>query len=345
MALGNHKESTFSPPAGFISDIVATLGSLFVSAVFLFFVLEGILRVGLIGDMNFNTQMWLYERQLKQPSQKAGVVHEHIPGRIAHLMGVDVSINSEGLRDREIAYEKQPGVIRILMLGDSLTFGWGVPVEKTFSKRLEKKLNQPGNEKKYEVINAGVGNYNIGMEVSYYLEEGYKYDPDIVVLNYFINDAENVPDTAPGFMARNFFAYAFLFGKTDALIRAFSETGDWKSYYQNLYEEEGLKRIGVAIKRLSDGTRKHGAKLLFSFLPELRILKDYPFTAQESTVAEIATQYGIPSAKILQYVSAEAPESLWVSIPDPHPNANANALFADGILKELLKIGFIRKNQ
>ena len=56
------------------------------------------------------------------------------------------------------------------MLGDSLAFGWGVPVEKTSSKQLEQMLINAGHD--VEVINTGVGNYNTEMEVAYFLERG-----------------------------------------------------------------------------------------------------------------------------------------------------------------------------
>src|SRR5262249_49115553 len=83
-----------------------------------------------------------------------------------------------------------------LMLGDSFTEGWGVPFGKTFSKRVERLYASRGI--RAEVINAGVGNYNTVMEVNYFLSEGYKYQPDIVVLNYIPNDAEPMPrHTAP----------------------------------------------------------------------------------------------------------------------------------------------------
>jgi hypothetical protein len=52
---------------------------------------------------------------------------------------VTYQINSYGLRDREFPLEKPPNTYRILMLGDSYTFGIGSNLEDTFSKRLEKK--------------------------------------------------------------------------------------------------------------------------------------------------------------------------------------------------------------
>jgi hypothetical protein len=85
-------------------------------------------------------------------------------------MGVDFQTNSRGLRDRDFPYEKPAGRLRILMLGDSLTVGWGVRAEDTFSKRIETMLRNRGLD--LDVINTGVGNYDTIQEVTYFLTEG-----------------------------------------------------------------------------------------------------------------------------------------------------------------------------
>src|SRR5437870_3389065 len=153
--------------------------------------IELVVRVVIDDGMQFDLEMWKYARDLKQTANNALIGHEHRPNSEARLMGVDVKINSKGLREREIPYERTPSVLRILMLGDSFTEGWGVPFEQTFAKRIERLYAARGTPA--EVINAGVGNYNTVMEVNYFLEEGHKYRPDIVVLNYVPNDAEPIP--------------------------------------------------------------------------------------------------------------------------------------------------------
>ena len=163
--------------------------------------------------------------------------HEHVPNQSGVYMSVPVSINSVGWRDREYSLKKPDHTVRIMMLGDSVTFGWGAPPEGVTSNVLESLMNQSENSRHYEVLNTGIGNTNTAMQTAYFLNEGFRYQPDIVVLNYFINDAEPTPSRKQSFFVEHFYAAVFLAGRLDVLMRSYFERGDWKTYYKNLYGE------------------------------------------------------------------------------------------------------------
>src|SRR5262245_37180686 len=91
--------------------------------------MEGAARWLLDDGMNFSVEMWKYASDIKQISANPEIGHEHRPGTSGVYMSVPVAINSMGLRDRELNPAHSVGTIRTLMLGDSLTFGWGVNVE------------------------------------------------------------------------------------------------------------------------------------------------------------------------------------------------------------------------
>ena len=102
-----------------------------------------------------------------------------------------VKINSDGFRDKEYSIEKLNNTFRIIVLGDSITFGWGVENNETFSEILEDKLNSLNNGINYEVLNFGVHGYNTLQEVELLKEKGLKYKPDMVIVGYYMNDVIN----------------------------------------------------------------------------------------------------------------------------------------------------------
>jgi lysophospholipase L1-like esterase len=99
-----------------------------------------------------------------------------------------VTINQQGLRGPERAYAKPAGARRIMVLGDSFTEAVQVPERESAVSRLEAALNARGTGR-YEVLNAGVGGWGTGQQLVYLREEGYRYQPDlVVVLLYLGND-------------------------------------------------------------------------------------------------------------------------------------------------------------
>ena len=88
---------------------------------------------------------------------------------------IEYRINSKGLRDDETTYEKPLDVFRIVVLGDSRTFGFGVPIEKHFTTLLE------GYFERLEVINLGVVGYGVDQELLFLRHEGLRYGPDLVI--------------------------------------------------------------------------------------------------------------------------------------------------------------------
>jgi hypothetical protein len=98
--------------------------------------------------------------------------------------------NSRGLRDtRNFAYDKPPGVLRVLSLGDSQTQGYEVRQEATFSAVLERYLES--HSVRAQVLNAGVAGFSTAEELAYLISEGHKYKPDVVVVGFYANDFDD----------------------------------------------------------------------------------------------------------------------------------------------------------
>jgi lysophospholipase L1-like esterase len=307
------------------------------AVVVLFFcgAMELALRLMFARSLDFSMEMWKYAAQLKRPVADSKMSFAHAPNRSAVLMGVQVSINSHGLRDREYSEQKPEGVYRILMLGDSTTLGWGVPLDQTVAKILERDLNRKGipGRTGVEVLNAGVGNYGTVQEVAHYRAFDRLFHPDLVVLEYFINDAEPVPvERNPGLLGRSYLL-AFTISRYDALLRFVGRRPPWYEYYARLYEDgqPGLRPAEDALGELGALTRADGAGLLAAILPELHQIEgsSYRFEREQQKIKDVLAANRIPVVDLLDGLRGHGPEStLWVTPADPHPNGKANALIA-----------------
>lgn len=106
---------------------------------------------------------------------------------------VTYSINSSGMRDYNHPIHKPQGTYRIMVLGDSFTFGVGVPMEGTYPKVLERLLNGQNTTKRFEVINTGVPGYGTDQEYNYFVHEGIAYQPDMVIIGFLgMNNVDRV---------------------------------------------------------------------------------------------------------------------------------------------------------
>jgi hypothetical protein len=112
-----------------------------------------------------------------------------------------VRINQLGIRGPEIGPHR-PGVRRVLVLGDSFTFGTGVEEEEAFPTRIAEELSRGGIPA--EGINAGMGAFGLPDEVAWYENYGRSIHPDLIVLGIFTgNDLQDAaPDHPPIYVVR-----------------------------------------------------------------------------------------------------------------------------------------------
>jgi lysophospholipase L1-like esterase len=100
-----------------------------------------------------------------------------------------VNINNLGLRDLEDVGPKQAHECRILLLGDSITFGYDVDFKDTYGEQLEKMLNDHKRTTlDYRVLNSGVLGYNTAQEAEFLRLKGVTVKPDLIIVGYCLND-------------------------------------------------------------------------------------------------------------------------------------------------------------
>jgi len=290
---------------------------------------ELILRAYLARNLFYDVEMTRYALSLKSDSPNPLIGHHHVPNAEARLMGVTIRTNSDGFRDDDYPVERGKRR-RVMFLGDSLTLGWGVEKEETFEHLLERQLDAVTPS---EVINLGVGNYNTTQEVNLFIDKGLKYRPDQVVVFYFINDAEPVPQKSrlPGLGHSRLVTFYWSRIKA-AKARISPEESDFREYYSALYREgaEGWERCKAAFLQLEEICDAEGIDLRVVLLPELHQLDPYAFRKEYDQVLGFLEANGIPALDLApRFRNVDDPTTLWVSLDDAHPNARAHALIAD----------------
>ena len=307
-----------------------------------FIISEVIIRGFYCHFSNYNMEMWRYASEIKRPISNNKLPFHHFPNREGIYYGVNIATNSIGFRDNEYSIEKYPGKKRILFLGDSFTFGWGVPLDSLYSKLLEQMLNEDGRE--IEVINAGIGNYNSRMEVELFKLKGMDLNPDLVILMYFINDVEPTPKRISSFsyfIRSKSYLYGVLFDRYLKLKTLIFDNFSWRKYYTKLYsiDSEALLDNYESLKELSNICKQNKIKLLIVNIPELRELKNYPFPFATEYIRKFANDNDVYFFDLLPHFRDYDPSSLWVSNEDPHANSKTNMIIAKVIYEMISERG------
>jgi lysophospholipase L1-like esterase len=197
--------------------------------------LEFVLRIAGYGNVEIYEPDPLLYWKLK-PNQNCYTKVDHKP----------VHVNSHSTRGPEFQTAKPANTIRILSLGDSKTFGWGLTEAETYSGLIEKMLQQQaGNGKHVEVINAGVNAWSYAQMHAYLREFGLKYQPDIVILADANLWTQFSDKNSPGFV-KSFMRRVWL----KNFLRRFATYNYFVEYkLREVYERERVKFIPIDPKQ------------------------------------------------------------------------------------------------
>lgn len=125
------------------------------------------------------------------PDGRRLIPNAHVIIRNHYLSNRDIimDINSMGFRDDEISEIKDDDEIRILVLGDSITWGDYIQADEVYVERIEDYLQKWLSDKVIEVINAGVEDIGLKEEIDILEEKGLSIEPDVVVVAFYLNDS------------------------------------------------------------------------------------------------------------------------------------------------------------
>ncbi len=267
-------------------------------------------------------------------------------------------VNAAGFRDREFALVRTPGTFRIVALGDSVTFGRGVPLAETWVKVLERALNPNSPEaRRTEVLNFGVGGYNTDQEVELYRSRARHYEPDLVIVGYVLNDplsaaaslrvqsmaakkpavakkeGEGDAPSAPAF--RNAIADSVLVRMVRNLFGPLGgrPTMGAPRFPKDFHADpEKWAIVTHALDELATITAEDRTAVLVVIFPLLIQLDEYPYREVHEQVARAAQARGFDVLDLHPVLREWDAEDLRLTPEDSsHPNAAAHGVVAAAI--------------
>jgi lysophospholipase L1-like esterase len=292
------------------------------------------------------------------PKGRRLVPNAHVSIRNHYLSKKDVAmdVNSLGFRDAELPAQRQPGELRILALGDSITWADYLQADEVWVERAQRRLadNLPG--RRVEVVNAGVGDIGLKEELDILEEAGLAVAPDVVLVAFFLNDSRppwGFPAEAgrPGWLRRhslladNLYRAAKLRGfvrrqgeERLGWIRAFG-TLPWREDRQafdrlvalarydwgSAWTDDAWQTLGHELDRLGELAREHRfAVAVVAFPVSFQVYAGFVADEPQRRMAGEAARRGFAFHDLLPLLRGHAGEDLFFD--HCHPREAANAL-------------------
>ena len=323
-----------------------------------------------------------FSKNLLQISDNPVLIYELKPGGSSSIDGVANNISSQGLRDRVFEIPKPPGVQRIIALGDSVTYGLGVRLEDTFAKQLENLLSEEktASRERWEVLNMGVNGYKTVQEIEHLKVDGLKFEPDVVILSYNLNDPGDFSRELPYFNSWQNRQWTSETMSLPARIRArlsqFSElmfmieyrtlrlklgkladqkpadtSSQRRNYdgYFHLYNNtQAMHALESALDDLQQMASNHHFKVMLAVFPLLMDFDNYKWMELHDRIREMANQREFCTIELLPILRSRvgSAKELQRRYDDfEHPNPLGHRIAAEALLESLTDCHFLMDPQ
>lgn len=246
--------------------------------------------------------------------------------------------NSLGFRDHEWTLDDMAGKQIVAVLGDSFAAGWGlVNPEDRFSNVLAQEL---GND--YAVVNLAV--YGTSTPEQLEILQNYPLrKPDVVILQYFLNDINYAglklgllptPNPLPQLMKESYLAN-FIYWRLLVASNADNPLyTDWWQWSYDAYDNVGIWDVHrQEIEDMIDYVNSIGARLVVVIFPNM--VDPVRSVAYVDRVAQVFIDYGQAGVlKLFDAVAAWKPEDAMVSRRDSHPSAAFHHYVAETLYEQ-----------
>jgi lysophospholipase L1-like esterase len=280
-------------------------------------------------------------RATVRPSANPRLRFELKPGAAVQAE-VAYRVNSEGLRGPEVTVQKPEGVRRVALLGDSIAFGYWVADEDGLARQLESMLNDVGGGGPHvEVLNFGVPGYNLDQEIETLRSRVLRFDPDVVVLAFCLNDLEGIFSYELGLVQDRATRRQSLLGRLREGVLSRSYVFAWIEY--RLAEVEARRRF-VAVRNPLSGPlyeervegQKEGLRAKFNVVRAILAPRgiegvvavfpsftgawdSYPHASLHRVVTEAAGEAGLIGVDLLECYAGYHYRAVRVDVVHPSP--------------------------
>jgi lysophospholipase L1-like esterase len=279
-------------------------------------------------------------------SRSPGLGYEFRPNAATEAKGIAYRINRFGFRDIEQRFRKKGK--RVIIVGDSLTFGWDLPLEETYPFLTREALRSKGRP--LEIWAMGVTGYNTVQEYHLIREQALRFDPDLILLQICMNDFEKsisirtdrehqfrltqyheilIPylfgkSKLSGWFMTHSFLFKFLNLKLTPLVRRVKRDFAIRDYY-SMGTEAAVRHLKKTQELLSR-TSCRFASVIFPFR---RDSMSPPYLAFQSAVRGTFGDLGIPFLDLDDTLNpgGKEPRKFWVD--SVHPNRAGNERVAE----------------
>ncbi|HZN39604.1 MAG TPA: SGNH/GDSL hydrolase family protein [Planctomycetota bacterium] len=288
-------------------------------------------------------------------AQNPDIVFEFVPLLDVQFQDVRVVINADGFRGPARPKTKPERGYRIVGLGDSVLFGWGVPFEDCGLYRLEQLVQRALPESVVEAIDTAVPGYNTAMEAQVLRDKGLAYSPDLVIVDFVGNDFDlpNYLWEQPNYWAldRSFLLAVvlrglrwrdqelhgpFVWAPADPAGNFVRDSDRVPPAYRHLVGPEAYRS---AMQSICSMGREHGFHVLV--------------TCHHDLIPEalaICTELAVPVVQIGDRASTWLRENghadyfkspLVLHADDPHPTAIVHGFWAEAAFARLQELGWL----
>ncbi|KIX11916.1 SGNH/GDSL hydrolase family protein [Dethiosulfatarculus sandiegensis] len=297
------------------------------------------------------------------PNPDMEITYQLKPNLEGNFAGKKLRTNSQNMRGKEVALKAQSGVFRLMGLGDSVFFGWGVEEDQTALVRagleLAERLKRP-----VEALNLSCPSYNTSVEVAVYRKKGRKFKPQAVVLCFVENDFE-----PPSMMFEPVRLWTMEKSYIHEQLRrrlalAWRDAGSESEEFFTTQRKNQAERQGKSLnKKWRDRleayySRMAGEKAVAAALDDLaKMLKEdkipglvvyapnrlAPLDAKTKFVLDSADRSGLLILDMTQVYrnwfkknQGTMQSRMWVHPKDPHPNELGHSLMGEAIAEKLI---------